>query len=160
MRSEKPEFNDTSKHVVTVLGPRLWVPKAAAVVLCLYATAYSLLVLSFVFIAGETLGAFVWFLGALALAVTPFIALIHLSRATTPESTAPARPLMMMVITAAPTLYWGFALFSGLSRGSCEDFGDVSVAVGLIAVPAILSFWLFVTFVLLAFRGEPSKDHF
>lgn len=137
---------------MTLLGPQLYWPKAAAFLLCLYAACYGLLMLYFVFIAIETLGAIVWFLGMLMLATTPFLALIHLSRATTSDSTAPARPLLMTIIMIAPTLFWGKANFDSLRPIAL--YGKMEFL--LLGMPATLSFWLLVTFALLALRKTPT----
>jgi len=141
-----------------LLGPRLYWPKAAAVLLCLYAAGYALLMLYFVFIAFEVLGAFVLFLGILPLAVTPFMALIHLSRATTPDSKAPVRPKYMTMIMTAPTVFWSYIALRNLSYQFPDDADRIIMLIGLIAVPAILSLWLLVTFVLLALRKTLPTD--
>lgn len=143
---------------MTLLGARLIGPKIAAFALAFYAGCYGLFLLFIVVAALFSWAAFLMLTGLLALAATPFIAVLHLFRATTPDVNPPAYPKTMAVVMCVPTLFWVYLYYDTVGFDRLFDLKGQFRALIFVLTPGLLSLWLVVTFVLLALRDRSGGD--
>ena len=140
--------------LMTLLGEDLTALKLAAIALAIYAICYGTLS---VFVAGAAfaspIAAFA-LLGLLALATTPFFAIMHLNRLTNKGTGPPARPAIMAIVMTVPAAFWLYASATSVTPLYYTQFADVVLIAGLVLVPGLLALWLAVTFVLLALQGR------
>lgn len=132
--------------------PSLIGAKIMAGILSLYAFGYAVVLLMFGgFFATDPWG-IVFLLAMLALAITPFMALVHLWRLSEICPEKPPRPVLMAVIMAMPALFWGYAAFD-----APDGRDNFWWTFSLLWVPGLLALGLCVIFVQLAFRAR-SED--
>lgn len=136
------------------LGPRLRGAKFAAFVLAIYATIYAgLLLFLVVGSASRHIEVVLPLFGLFALAATPFLALIHLARATDKNASPPTRPKIMALVMAVPTVFWFYTSYETIPPSGGMNVEQSAAFLAFLAMPAFLSMWLFYTFVLLALQG-------
>ena len=130
---------------------KLLYPKIAAWLLAAYAVVYTVLMLVFLG-AGVSRdpSVAVYILAMLALAITPFLALVHLPRVQ--DGTIGLMAVGMALIMACPTVFWGALFIAEATSPVNHDIRDMSVAIGLLGMPAALSTILCFTFARAAWR--------
>ncbi len=126
---------------------RYTLPLAAAIILAIYAAIYALILLSFVSGGHFDLLIAALVCALLALATTPFFALVYLPRQQKDISKRAA--IWMSVVMACPSLAWGVTTIQWIA-----DLGlrEIWFALGTAAVPAVLSIYLTVVFAKAAYR--------
>lgn len=136
-----------------LLGKNLTGPKLAAAALSVYAAVYLVFLMYAVGADIIRLWQDVWMvLFYLFMAAAPFTAMSHLYRITHPVKNRPVRPKVLAVYMALPTLFWLYVIVNGLRTIMRQPFDSMLIALGISGVPAILSIWLLVAFILLARR--------
>ncbi len=125
--------------------PNLLYPKIAAWLLAAYAAFYTFLMLVFMGAGITRDPEMVLFVGAmLALALTPFLALVYLPRLR--DGTLGRMDIGMTLIMACPTAFWGWLLWDEIGRPINQNLTEVAVITGLLGLPAFLSAFLCLTF--------------
>ncbi|MEL6958594.1 MAG: hypothetical protein AAGL89_06535 [Pseudomonadota bacterium] len=125
----------------------------AAVLLALYALVYAILLLA---VSAGQLGADTWVFVALllALAATPFAALVALPKVR--EGARPRLSVIMMLVMICPALFWGWLFASEIRTSFSYGWYELAVPAGLMGGPAVLSAWLTVAFAL-SIRGPKTS---
>jgi len=134
--------------------PRLIFPNIAAVILALFALAYSVILLWFIFSLFRSLdvGEILYFTMLLGLATTPFPAIVYLRKLR--YGSIGKAAILMVFIMGCPSLYWGVVFLEAILDVRLDDLGELFSLLGLVGIPAGLSIYLAIVFALFALQGK------